>query len=814
VRLETLRLQHFRQHADTTVAFDAGLTGIIGANGSGKSTLLEAIAWALYGMPAARGTKDSIRSLRAPARAAVKVELVFTLAGHRYRVERTLTSASVWLDGGEAPVAQSLSGVTEYLQQRLGMTREEFSNTYFTGQKQLGAIAAMAPSERGQFLSRVLGYERLRAAQEQVRERRKLLVAELAGMQGGLRDPAEVQAAVDAAATRRAVAARAAADAASTLDAARRAVAAEAPRFAAATAARERAIALEAERRSLAAERSGLETLAARIGAELAEAETARTALESLEVELAPLAERRTSLAALDALARDDGRRQALGAALAALDQDLAEREARRAALAAAPGLEASVAAELAAAADRLGAAERDLEARRTEWVRDRQEAETRRADLRKQYLELQAQRARFVELGEQATCPTCQRPLGESFRALIDALDEQLEAVEVDGRYFKARTEQLADPPAEVAALDEARRAAALEVSHHERRLAKVQAGLQELAAIEAELAEKRKRRAATAAELAALPQGYDAARHAALRQEVDELTRREAEAAVLRAKAARAEVLGADAQRLAGQRAALDERLAAVARELADAGDAEATWRAARDAYDAAQAGARAAELAHVQAVGERQAAEEQAARAEAVAAEQATLRARHDALVADRRLHDELDRTFADLRTDLNARLRPELSELASAFLAELTDGRYGMLELDEQYALLVLEDGIPKPVISGGEEDLANLVLRLAISQMIAERSGQSFSLLVLDEVFGSLDEARRQHVVGLLRRLQDRFEQVVLITHVDDVREGLDRVIEVRYDAERGVSVVSQDAAAGAAVPAFEPAGAA
>ena len=43
------------------------------------------------------------------------------------------------------------------------------------------------------------------------------------------------------------------------------------------------------------------------------------------------------------------------------------------------------------------------------------------------------------------------------------------------------------------------------------------------------------------------------------------------------------------------------------------------------------------------------------------------------------------------------DLNFQLRPELSELASAFLAELTDGRYDELELDDQYNILVLEDG---------------------------------------------------------------------------------------------------------------------
>ena len=107
--------------------------------------------------------------------------------------------------------------------------------------------------------------------------------------------------------------------------------------------------------------------------------------------------------------------------------------------------------------------------------------------------------------------------------------------------------------------------------------------------------------------------------------------------------------------------------------------------------------------------------------------------------------KRLHDELDRAYTDLRTDLNFQLRPELSELASAFLSDLTDGRYGELELDDNYDIKVLEDGVPKPVISGGEEDLANLVLRLAISQMIAERAGQPFALLVLDEIFGSLDD---------------------------------------------------------------------
>ena len=47
MKLHRLRLVNFRQHADTVLEFDRGLTGIIGPNGAGKTTLLEAIAWAI-----------------------------------------------------------------------------------------------------------------------------------------------------------------------------------------------------------------------------------------------------------------------------------------------------------------------------------------------------------------------------------------------------------------------------------------------------------------------------------------------------------------------------------------------------------------------------------------------------------------------------------------------------------------------------------------------------------------------------------------------------------------------------------------------
>jgi len=185
MRLVRLSLLNFRQHADTQIEFGTGLIGIVGPNGAGKSTILEAIAWAIYGSAAARGTNDTIRFARAPRRSRVEVELVFGLAGHEYRVVRTLSNAEVFLDGDPAPVATTLGGASDYLQRRLGMTREEFFNTYFTGQKELQFLAQMGPAQRGRFLGQVLGYERLRLAQDRARVRRNELRHEVDGLRAG-----------------------------------------------------------------------------------------------------------------------------------------------------------------------------------------------------------------------------------------------------------------------------------------------------------------------------------------------------------------------------------------------------------------------------------------------------------------------------------------------------------------------------------------------------------------------------------------------------------------------------------------------------
>ena len=243
--------------------------------------------------------------------------------------------------------------------------------------------------------------------------------------------------------------------------------------------------------------------------------------------------------------------------------------------------------------------------------------------------------------------------------------------------------------------------------------------------------------------------------------------------------------------------QRATLDDRRRVVTERLGELRFPESEYSELRRLHDEVAAAYAEAARAAAGARAARELADAGAKRSADARAEYDRLASRVDALEKDRRLHEELHRAYSDLRTDLNFQLRPEVSEIASNFLTELTDARYTELELDDKYRLLVLEEGVPKPVISGGEEDIANLVLRLAISQMIADRAGQAFSLLVLDEVFGSLDDVRRQNVLALLRGLHDRFEQVIVITHIEGVRDGLDRVISVGFDERTGAAVVTR-----------------
>ena len=801
MQIHRLRLRNFRQHEDTDLRLGAGLTGVIGRNGTGKTTLLEAVAWAMYGMPAARGSRDSIRRRGAPPRAPVEVELEFSLGAHHYRIVRGLAQAALYQDGGPAPIANSLGAVTERIGRLLAMTRDEFFNTYFTSQKQLAVMAAIGSSDRAQFLSRVLGYERIRTAQDRLKENRSALRARVDTLRASLADPAELEQDQAAATVRL-----------ETADTAER-LALEAFRLASARLQearpqweqlqklRERAVALESDLRVAEHEVAAATERAERLARQEVEAAAAASRVAELARRLEPLSALREECEGLARQAEGFATRERIQAQLTEVGRTLQVTEARRARLPL-PGAVDDARVRLRAIDDALAVATAAAEGARTGWVRDAQDANTKRDALADQFRDLREQRERIVQAGPAGDCPTCARPLGSEYDKVLGLLDRQLDEVVSNGNFYRQRMEQLRPEPMDLIEADRQREEVARAQQEVAAEVARLAAQVQEAAALAAEEARLGSRIRVLEAELLPLPAARDARRYEELQRQIKALEPLMLDAARFRPLAEQAPAIATE---LAGAQAARDgaaARATALRAGLAGLGFDERAFREAQEAEQAADRARREAELALVHAQAERKGAAEAMEVVARRRAERATREEEARRAAAELKLDQELDRALADFRTELNAQLRPDLSQLASSFLSDLTRGRYSTLDLDDDYQVRLLDEGDAKIVISGGEEDVANLALRLAISQMIAERAGQPLSLLLLDEIFGSLDEERQVAVVDLLRSLGDRFPQVILLTHIESHLEGFDRVISVGYDVATGVAVVQDEVVGG------------
>ena len=753
MRITRIYLRNYRVYEqELDLAMPAGLVGIYGPNGAGKSALLESILWTLWGR--SRTRNEEVRTSGVGAECITEVE--FEHEGHLYQVRRTISGinstvkAEAWAD--RMQVANGVRDVKQYVHSVLGMDDAAFRASVFAEQKQIAAFSAQKPAERRDLVLKLLGITPLDLARDAARRDAKAARDDVERVRGLLLDADELRPRVAQAA---AAAELAAAEAAS------EAVAAET--------AKQRALLAEEAFAALDVVRQEHEALVREGKAVRVEADQAGARVESRREELAKLATAEEELGALRPLAeqvevieRELHLVTAVVSAQEALGRlpDVPEpAPPDDAALAAAQEAAAAVKARLDAIGGGVGAATAEVERAR-------------------------AQLERSATLSADGDCPVCGQELGEAFASVQSHREAELAEAEL--RLATARDEQRR-------LMEEAKQATAdLRAVAEEHQQATIA-----LRSFEQHRHQRSAAEAAHAAAVSALGRSVVDGEVSVLQRRVEEARKAARRAAqlegALERKPAVERELAEERERLAdaeSRRATLLDKVRALRFDPAHLDERRVERDDARARAERASAAAAATHLA----------AERAKMSAEAEAQRLADAEAQHAALAErseDARHLGRMAELMNTFRTNVVATVGPRLSAQAAELFAELTDHEYDLLQVDpESYEIQIVDQGrsFGMDRFSGSETDLANLALRVAISEHVRFQSGGAVGLLVLDEVFGPLDDDRKERMLLALERLRARFGQVLVVTHASDIKEQLPHALEVVKLPERRATV--------------------
>jgi exonuclease SbcC len=85
-------------------------------------------------------------------------------------------------------------------------------------------------------------------------------------------------------------------------------------------------------------------------------------------------------------------------------------------------------------------------------------------------------------------------------------------------------------------------------------------------------------------------------------------------------------------------------------------------------------------------------------------------------------------------------------------------------------------------------SGGETTRINFAIRIALSRLLAGRAGASLETLVIDEGMSALDADGRERFVEAVTSVQHDFKRILVITHLDELKDRFPARIEVTKTA--------------------------
>jgi exonuclease SbcC len=147
-------------------------------------------------------------------------------------------------------------------------------------------------------------------------------------------------------------------------------------------------------------------------------------------------------------------------------------------------------------------------------------------------------------------------------------------------------------------------------------------------------------------------------------------------------------------------------------------------------------------------------------------------------------------------------------PEIEIEANRLLAKITDNRMS-LRLESQRetrkgdTIETLDIKIADELgtrnyemYSGGEAFRIDLALRIALSMLLVRQAGASLPILIIDEGFGTQDNSAREKLIEAINSIQDDFEKIIVITHLEEMKDKFETLINVTKTANGSMISIS------------------
>jgi exonuclease SbcC len=173
-------------------------------------------------------------------------------------------------------------------------------------------------------------------------------------------------------------------------------------------------------------------------------------------------------------------------------------------------------------------------------------------------------------------------------------------------------------------------------------------------------------------------------------------------------------------------------------------------------------------------------------------------------------EEQIYRELTEAFGKrgIQALLIERAIPEIEAEANRLLSRMTDNRMHVKmetqretrsgEIRETLDIKIADELGTRDyeMFSGGEAFRINFSIRIALSKLLARRAGAPLPTLIIDEGFGTQDSTGLEKLKEAIISIQDDFDKIVIITHIEELRDTFPARIDVIKTPEGSTIEVS------------------